>query len=83
MPIGGVSWCPITVPPGRRLFIATALALLLWIDPDLRAWLHPWCSCPDSLSLRSRCAGTRATATEKNITRRRDVAFWLHLLRRR
>ncbi|MDZ7661358.1 hypothetical protein [Thiohalophilus sp.] len=69
---------PITVAAGAAVGVAFAVALLLWAAPDARHWL----------SVISFIAGvavfvlamywdTRDTA---RLTRKSDVAFWLHLL---
>ncbi len=69
---------PITVAAGAAAVIATVLALLLWIDPDLRAWLHPLVFL---CGLAVFALAMRWDASDRErITRRADVAFWLHLL---
>jgi len=54
------------------------LALLLGLDPDLGAWIHPLVF---AAGLAVFALAMRWDASDRQrITRRSDVAFWLHLL---
>ncbi len=69
---------PITVAAGAAVGVAFAIALLLWAVPDARHWL----------SVISFIAGVAVfvlamywdTQDTARLTRKSDVAFWLHLL---
>lgn len=69
---------PITVAAGAAATAAFALFSLLAVIPDSSVWLLPMCFVA-GLAIFS--VATRWDATDRDrLTRRSDVAFWLHLL---
>jgi hypothetical protein len=69
---------PITVAAGTAAAIATTLALLIGLDPGLRSWLDPLLFCSGLIVFA--LAMYWDASDRRRVTRRSDVAFWLHLL---
>ncbi|HUN47037.1 MAG TPA: hypothetical protein VMU85_10970 [Stellaceae bacterium] len=69
---------PITVAAGTAALVAMALTLLLYFAPGARAWLNPLLMLA---GLAVFALAMRWDASDRQrMTRRADVAFWLHLL---
>ena len=69
---------PITVAAGAAALVTFALALLLWAVPGARQWLSAFAFMAGVMVFAlAMYWDTRDTA---RVTRKSDVAFWLHLL---